>query len=149
VAQALTSVGSGGLFGLGLGEGREKLGFLPAGHTDYILASIGEELGLAGIAVTLALFAIIIWRGLKAALNAAEPFGAYLAFGITALFATETAINVCMCLGMLPSKGLALPLLSYGGTSLVKALLAIGILLSISGGGGGYLKPATGATRRP
>jgi cell division protein FtsW len=148
VAQALTSVGSGGLFGLGLGQGREKLGFLPAGHTDYILASIGEELGLVGIAVTLGLFAVIIWRGIKAAMGAADPFGTYLAFGITALFAVEAAINSGMCLGLLPSKGLALPFLSYGGTSLVKAMIAAGILLSISGGGGGYLEPATGAVRR-
>jgi cell division protein FtsW len=148
VAQALTSVGSGGIFGLGLGEGREKLGFLPEGHTDYILASIGEELGLVGITVVLGLFAIIIWRGLKAALEAADPFGTYLAFGITALFAVETAINAGMCLGLLPSKGLALPLLSYGGTSMLKAMTAAGILLSISSGGGGYLAPAAGAKRR-
>jgi cell division protein FtsW len=147
VAEALMSVGSGGLFGLGLGEGRQKLGFLPAGHTDYILASIGEELGLAGIALVLGLFTVIIWRGLRAAREAPDPFGAYLAFGITALLAVEVAINAGMCLGLLPSKGLALPFLSYGGTSLVKAMLAGGILLSISGGGGGFLAPPSGATR--
>ena len=148
VAQALTSVGSGGLTGLGLGEGREKLGFLPAGHTDYILASIGEELGLVGIAVILGLFGIILWRGLKASLQAADPFGTYLAFGLTSLFAIEAVINSGMCLGLLPSKGLALPFLSYGGTSIIKAMTVAGILLSISSGGGGYLKPAAGATRR-
>jgi cell division protein FtsW len=148
VAQALTSVGSGGIWGLGLGEGREKLGFLPAGHTDYILASIGEELGLVGVAIILSLFGIIIWRGLKASLHAGDAFGSYLAFGLTTLFAIETVINAGMCLGMLPSKGLALPLLSYGGTSIIKAMVAAGILLSISSGGGGYLKPASGARRR-
>lgn len=147
VAEALMSVGSGGVTGLGLGEGRQKLGFLPEGHTDYILASIGEELGLVGIGLVLGLFAIIIWRGIKATREAPDPFGAYLAFGITSLFAIETAINAGMCLGLLPSKGLALPFLSYGGTSLVKAMMAGGILLSISNGGGGYLKPAAGATR--
>jgi cell division protein FtsW len=147
VAQALMSVGSGGLFGLGLGEGREKLGFLPAGHTDYILASIGEELGLVGIALTLGLFTLIIWRGVRAALRAGDAFGTYLAFGVTSLFAIETVINAGMCLALLPSKGLALPLLSFGGTSIVKAMLAAGILLSISGDSGGYLTPAKGATR--
>ena len=147
VAEALMSVGSGGVFGLGLGEGRQKLGFLPEGHTDYILASIGEELGLIGIAFVLGLFAIIVWRGLKAAREAPDPFGAFLAFGLTALFVIEMSINACMCLGLLPSKGLALPFLSYGGTSLLKAMIAGGILLSISGGGGGFLKPSAGAVR--
>lgn len=149
VAQALTSIGSGGLFGLGLGEGRVKLGYLPAGHTDYILASIGEELGLVGVAVTLGLFALIIWRGIRASLHAADAFGAYLAFGITSLLAVETLINAGMCLNLLPSKGIALPFLSYGGTSILKAMTAAGILLSISASGGGYLKPAAGAIRRP
>lgn len=148
VAQALISVGSGGLTGAGLGEGPQKQGgYLPEGHTDYILASIGEELGLVGITLVLGLIAIIIVRGMKAAKEAPDPFGAYLAFGITSLFAIETIINSGMCLGLLPSKGLALPFVSYGGTSLVKAMMAAGILLSISGGGGGYLQPAEGATR--
>jgi cell division protein FtsW len=147
VAEALMSIGSGGVSGLGLGDGRQKLGFLPEGHTDYILASVGEELGLIGIGLVLGLFAVVIWRGLKAAREAVDPFGAFLAFGITALFAIEVAINAGMCLALLPSKGLALPFLSYGGTSMVKSMLAGGILLSISGGGGGFLKPSAGATR--
>lgn len=147
VAEALMSVGSGGLFGRGLGDGRQKLGFLPAGHTDYILASVGEELGLVGIALVLGLFALLIWRGLLAAWRASDAFGCYLAFALTTLIAVETAINSGMCLGLLPSKGLALPFLSYGGTSLLKAMTAAGILLSISGGGGGFLMPAQGATR--
>lgn len=147
VAEALMSVGSGGLFGRGLGDGRQKLGFLPAGHTDYILASVGEELGLVGMAFVLGLFALLIWRGLLAAWRASDAFGCYLAFALTTLIAVETAINSGMCLGLLPSKGLALPFLSYGGTSLLKAMTAAGILLSISGGGGGFLRPAQGATR--
>ncbi len=147
VAEALMSIGSGGIVGVGLGAGREKLGFLPEGHTDYILASLGEELGLIGIALVLGLFAVVVWRGLKAAREAPDPFGAFLAFGLTALFVIETSINAGMCMGLLPSKGIALPFLSYGGTSLVKSMLAGGILLSISGGGGGYLKPAAGAVR--
>lgn len=147
VAEALMSIGSGGLTGLGLGEGRQKLGYLPAGHTDYILASLGEELGLLGIAVVLGLFALLVVRGLRAARNAADPFGAYLAFGLTTLFAIETVINAGMCLALLPPKGIALPFLSYGGTSIMKGLAAGGMLLAISKGGGGYLTPATGATR--
>ena len=147
VAQALVSVGSGGFFGLGLGNGREKLGFLPAGHTDYILASIGEELGLLGMLLTLGLFAVLIWRGLRTALRASDAFGAYLALGITCLVAVETVINAGMCLALLPSKGLALPFLSYGGTSIVKAMTCGGILLSVSSGSGGYLRPRWGAKR--
>lgn len=147
VAEALMSIGSGGLFGTGLGEGKQKLGFLPAGHTDYILASVGEELGLVGVAFVLGLFGIIIWRGLRAARQAPDAFGSYLAFGLVALFSVEVAINAGMCMGLLPSKGLALPFLSYGGTSVVKAMCAGGILLSVSGGTGGFLAPATGAVR--
>jgi cell division protein FtsW len=147
VAEALMSVGSGGLTGQGLGAGKQKLGFLPEGHTDYILASIGEELGLVGILFVMSLFAIIIWRGTRAARFAADPFGTFLATGITMLFAIEACINAGMCLALLPSKGLALPFVSYGGTSIVKAMLAGGILLSISGGGGGYLESSAGATR--
>jgi cell division protein FtsW len=147
VAQALTSVGSGGLFGLGLGEGREKLGFLPAGHTDYILASIGEELGLVGIALTLGLFGVLIWRGFRIALHASDAFGSYLAVGITSLFGIETVINAGMCLALLPSKGLALPFLSFGGTSILKAMMAAGLLLSVSSRTGVHGRPVAGAVR--
>lgn len=147
VAEALMSLGSGGIFGLGLGDGRQKLGFLPAGHTDYILASIGEELGLVGVGLTLALFAVLIWRGWKTAVNASDAFGSYLAFGLTGLLAVEASVNAGMCLGLLPSKGLALPFVSYGGTSLLTSMMATGILLSISTDRGGFLTPPTGAVR--
>lgn len=147
VIEAMVSVYAGGVVGQGLGEGNKKYGFLPEGHTDYILASIGEEEGLVGIAVVLGLFGLLIWRGWRATRDAPDPFGVYLAFALTSLFAVEVAINSWMCLGLLPSKGLALPFVSYGGTSLLKATAAAGILLSISGGGGGYLTPAEGATR--
>lgn len=147
VAEALMSLGSGGVFGLGLGDGRQKLGYLPAGHTDYILASIGEELGLVGVGLTLGLFAVLIHRGWKAALNASDAFGAFLAFGLTSLLAVEAVVNAGMCLGLLPSKGLALPFVSYGGTSLLTSMIAAGILLSISADRGGFLSPATGALR--
>ncbi|MFM2152689.1 MAG: hypothetical protein RL199_1124 [Pseudomonadota bacterium] len=142
VAEAMMSVGSGGLTGQGLGQGRQKLGFLPEGHTDYILASIGEELGLVGIACVLLAFGVIVWRGMRAVREARDSFGAHLAFAITTLFALETFINAGMCLKLLPSKGLALPFVSYGGTSLIKAMAAGGILLSISGGGGSAGLPA-------
>lgn len=147
VAEALMSMGSGGLFGLGLGDGRQKLGFLPAGHTDYILASIGEELGLLGVGSVLLLFAVLIVRGTRAALRAGDPFGAYLAVAITSLLAFEVVINAGMCLALLPPKGLAMPFLSYGGTQVVKSMLAAGVLLSVSEGEGGYLAPPMGATR--
>jgi cell division protein FtsW len=142
VAEAMMSFGSGGWTGQGLGRGPQKLGFLPEGHTDYILASIGEELGFVGVASVLGLYAVIVWRGMRAVREARDAFGAHLAFAITSLFAIETFINAGMCLHLLPSKGLALPFVSYGGTSLVKAMAAGGILLSISGGGGGASMPA-------
>lgn len=147
VAEALMAMGSGGLFGLGLGDGRLKLGFLPAGHTDYILATIGEELGLAGVALTLVLFGVVVWRGIRAALRAADPFGAHLAFGLTALLAIEVVVNTGMCLALLPSKGLALPFLSYGGSSMVSSLVTAGLILSVSSDSGGYFRAPAGATR--
>lgn len=147
VAEALMSLGSGGIFGRGLGEGRQKLGFLPAGHTDYILASIGEELGLIGIAVVLGLFTLLVVRGYRAMRESTDSFGAWLAFGLTTLVAVETLVNAGMCLALLPPKGIALPFVSYGGTSVVKGLIIGGVLLSISNGGGGYLLPSFGASR--
>jgi len=146
VVESMISVGSGGLTGKGLGSGPQKLGYLPEGHTDYILASVGEELGLLGIALVLGLLWVVIWRGLRAARLASDPFGCYLAYGITALIAIEAMVNAGMCLGLLPSKGLALPFVSYGGTSIVKMALAAGVLLSVSEGRGGYMVPV-GAER--
>ena len=146
VAEAMMSVGSGGVTGLGLGRGPQKLGFLPEGHTDYILASVGEELGLLGLVLVLGLLAVVVWRGLRAARRASDAFGCFLAYGLTVLIGIETLLNAGMCMGMLPSKGLALPFLSYGGTSILKVMLAAGILLSISEGRGGYLE-SSGAQR--
>jgi len=146
-SEALMSVSSGGLSGVGLGAGPQKLGFLPAGHTDYTLASIGEELGLIGIVLVLALFSVLLWGGLRAALRAGDAFGAYLALAVTSLLAMETVINTWMCLSMLPSKGIALPFVSYGGTSVLKSFVCAGLLLSVSEGRGGWLAPAQGASR--
>jgi cell division protein FtsW len=132
VAESLMSVGSGGLWGLGLGEGRQKLFFLPEAHSDFIFAILGEEMGLLGVTLVILLYAVVIWRGIRIALNAAEPFGCYLALGITTLFAFHAAVNMSVVLGLLPTKGLTLPFVSYGGSSLVVCLAAAGILLSVS-----------------
>jgi len=130
VAESLMSVGSGGIWGLGLGDGRQKLFFLPEAHTDFIFSIIGEELGLLGSAFVIALYGIIVWRGLRAAFNATEAFGAYLALGITALIGFGACINLGVAMGALPTKGLTLPFVSYGGTSLVLSLFAGGFLRS-------------------
>jgi len=147
VAESLMSIGSGGWTGLGLGDGRQKLFFLPEAHNDFIAAIIGEELGLLGVAAMIGLFAIILWRGLRASLHASEPFGTYLGLGITSLMGFQAVVNMGVAMALLPTKGLTLPFVSYGGSSLLMMMAAMGVLLSISataeakasgaGGGGG------------
>jgi cell division protein FtsW len=132
VAESLMSIGSGGLSGLGLGDGRQKLFFLPEAHTDFIFAIIGEELGLLGVAFLIGLYVIVIWRGLRAALNASEAFGTYLGLGIVALIAFQAITNMAVAMGVVPTKGLTLPFISYGGSSLIMLMSAAGLLLSIS-----------------
>ncbi len=132
IIQSFLSFGSGGLFGLGLGEGRQKLFFLPAPHTDFIFSIIGEELGLIGAMVVVLLFLILTVRGLHIGLSLEDRFGSYLALGITLMIALQCLINMGVVLGLLPTKGLTLPLISYGGTSLVINLAAVGILLNLS-----------------
>jgi cell division protein FtsW len=132
ITESLISVGSGGVSGLGLGDGRQKLFFLPEAHTDFILSIVGEELGLCGILFVVAAFAVLVARGLRAALRARDPFGCYLAFGITAMFGLQALVNVGVVLGSLPTKGLPLPFISYGGTSLVASLFMAGVLGNIS-----------------
>ncbi|HEY8378011.1 MAG TPA: putative lipid II flippase FtsW [Nannocystis sp.] len=132
IQQSLIAVGSGGTWGLGLGAGRQKLGFLPENHTDFILASIGEELGLAGIYAVIALFCLLVWRGLVAARGAPDRFGTYLAVALSALFGLQALINISVVLDVIPAKGITLPFLSYGGSSLLVSMGAVGILLSIS-----------------
>ena len=129
---ALTSLGSGGLTGLGLGGGRQKMGFLTQGWTDFVFASIGEELGLIGCAVVVALFALLCWRGYRAAWRAPDKFGRYLAFGLTSLIGIQAAFNMGVAVGLLPTKGLNLPFVSGGGSSMVMSCLAAGILLNVS-----------------
>ncbi|HEY3354759.1 MAG TPA: putative lipid II flippase FtsW [Polyangia bacterium] len=144
ISESLISIGSGGIFGLGLGDGKQKLFFLPEAHTDFIGAIIGEELGLVGLCGLMALFGVLTWRGLRAAYLARDSFGRYLAFALTANFAVQALINFGVVMGLLPTKGLTLPFVSYGGTSLVISMFAAGILLNISTG-----QPAPEATRLP
>jgi len=140
IAESLMSIGSGGLWGLGLGDGRQKLFFLPEAHTDFIFAIIGEELGLLGAGLVIALYAIVVWRGIRAAFNAADAFGAYLALGLTCLLGFGACVNLGVAMGVLPTKGLTLPFISYGGTSLIGSLFAAGVLLSVSQSRGGFLR---------
>ncbi|WP_181234585.1 putative lipid II flippase FtsW [Enhygromyxa salina] len=132
VEQGLIAIGSGGPFGLGLGNGRQKLGFLPENHTDFILATIGEELGLIGIFAVIGLFALLVWRGLVIARQAHDRFGTYLAIGLSALFGLQALINMAVVLAVMPAKGITLPFVSYGGSSLLVSMASIGVLLSIS-----------------
>jgi cell division protein FtsW len=132
VNQSFLAFGSGGLFGVGLGEGEQKLFFLPEAHTDFVLALAGEELGLAGASAIMLCYAALVLKGFQIAARAREPFGRYLALGITLLLGLQALINAGVVTGMLPTKGLTLPLVSYGGSSLMVNLLAIGILLSVS-----------------
>jgi cell division protein FtsW len=132
ITESLISIGSGGVSGLGLGDGRQKLFFLPEAHTDYIMAIVGEELGLVGIAGIALLFIILVWRGARAALRARDAFGSYLGFGITAMFGMQALVNIGVVLNAIPTMGLPLPFVSFGGSTLVVDLFAMGILLNIS-----------------
>ena len=132
ITQSFLAFGSGGSFGVGLGEGKQKLYFLPEAHTDFVLALIGEELGLIGTATVILLFAFFVWRGVQIAARAREPFGRYLGMGITLLIGVQALVNAAVVTGLLPTKGLTLPFVSYGGSSLVVSLVGVGILLSIS-----------------
>lgn len=132
VEQGLIAIGSGGPFGLGLGNGRQKLGFLPENHTDFILATIGEELGLVGIVIVIGLFTLLVWRGLVIARTASDRFGMYLAIGLSSLFGLQALINMAVVLAVMPAKGITLPFVSYGGSSLLVSMAAVGLLLSIS-----------------
>src|SRR6202166_3093473 len=130
--QSLIAVGSGGFTGVGLMESKQKLFYLPEAHTDFIFAVLCEELGFIGGAIVLTLFAAYAWRGLRAAFRAPDDFGRFLAVGITVMVATQALINLGVVLGMMPTKGIPLPFISYGGSSLFGMLLATGVLLNIS-----------------
>ncbi len=132
VQRSLQAFFSGGIFGCGLGAGREKFGILPAPHTDSIFAVIGEELGLVGAVLVVVLFALFVWRGFRVALNANDGFAMLLASGITFWIGIEALINMSVLLGMIPFAGNPLPLFSYGGSSLLVTLIAIGFLFNVS-----------------
>ena len=130
--QSLIAVGSGGFTGVGLMESKQKLFYLPEAHTDFIFAVLCEELGFVGGAVVLALFAIYGWRGMRSAFQTKDEFGRFAALGITVMIVSQTLINLGVVLGMMPTKGIPLPFISYGGSSLLVMLLATGVLLNIS-----------------
>ena len=130
--QALISFGSGNWTGLGLGASHQKLSYLPEAHTDFVFSIVGEELGVIGVLAIIILFATLVWRGFLIARRANTVFGSLLAFGITAAIGGQAIANMLVAIGLMPTKGLTLPLISYGGSSLITTCLAIGILLNIS-----------------
>jgi len=134
IRQALIALGSGGLFGVGLGQGQQKLGYLPAPHTDSIFAVIGEELGFVGCLITMGLFLLLTYRGFKIALEAPDAFAALLACGITCWLTFQALVNVAVMTGLIPFTGVALPFVSSGGSAMMVSLAGIGLLLSISRG---------------
>lgn len=132
LVQSFIAFGSGGLTGAGLGASRQKMFYLPEAHTDFILPVVGEELGLIGIIVVVVLFAVVGMRGFRVAMRHPDPFGGMLAFGITASLMIAAVVNACVVLGLVPTKGLPLPFLSYGGTAMLFTLAQVGILTSLS-----------------
>jgi cell division protein FtsW len=130
--QSKIAVGTGGVFGVGLMQGKQKLMFLPDAHTDFIYATVGEELGLWGASAALAGFVVILWRGARLFLLAREDFGKYLALGVTVSIVVQALVNISVVLGMFPTKGFPLPMISFGGSSLLSTLASLGILLSVS-----------------
>ncbi len=132
ILQALYALGSGGIFGVGLGQSRQKYFYLPEEHTDSIFAILGEELGLVGGLLVLGLFALVVWRGFRIAANAPDLFGTLLAAGLTTMLAIQAIVNIGVVTGVLPVTGIPLPLISYGGSSLVFTMAAIGMLANIS-----------------
>jgi cell division protein FtsW len=134
IIQSWLALGTGGLFGQGLGEGKQKLFYLPEAHTDFILSVVGEELGFLGVGVIIGMFFLLVQRAMRIAVAAPDTFGRFLALGIAVLFGIEATVNMGVVTGLLPTKGLALPFISYGGSSLLISLFSVGILLNISSG---------------
>ena len=130
--QSFIALGNGGVVGTGFGLGKQKAHYLPASHTDFIYSVIGEEFGLIGTILLLLAFLVIFWRGMRTAMRVPDRFGFFLALGITHLIVLQALVNMCVCLGLLPTKGLPLPLISYGGSSLLVSMTAMGLLLNVS-----------------
>jgi cell division protein FtsW len=132
IVQAMIGMGSGGIFGVGLGQGVQKIFYLPEAHTDMMLANIGEELGLVGVAAVIGAYALFAYTGFNIAMRCKDPFGKRLATGVTVLICGQAAINMLAVMGSAPLTGIPLPFLSYGGSSLVVLLAGVGILLNIA-----------------
>ncbi len=133
VVHSLLAFGTGGIWGAGIGKGYQKLFYLPEPHTDFIFSVIGEELGLIGVLIILGLYAVVLWRGISIARNSQDAFGSFVAVGLTTAMGLQICVNMGVALGLLPTKGLTLPFLSYGGTSLLMNMVSIGVLMNISG----------------
>ncbi len=132
IIQSLIAVGTGGVFGRGLMAGVQKLFYLPEPHTDFIFAVVGEELGIIGASGILICFCVIAWRGLRISMRAEDTFGSFVALGLTTMIAVQAFVNMSVVLGLMPTKGIPLPLMSFGGSSLLMNLLGMGVLLNIS-----------------
>ena len=132
VIQGLYAIGSGGLFGVGLGQSKQKYLYIPEPHNDFIFAIIAEELGFVGCIAVIALFAVFIWRGLLISMKAQDSFGSLVAVGITSLVGVQAIINIAVVTSSMPATGMSLPFISYGGTALLILLFSMGILLNIS-----------------
>ncbi len=131
VIHSLLAFGTGGIWGTGIGKGYQKLFYLPEPHTDFIFSVIGEELGLIGVLIILGLYTLILWRGISIARNSKDTFGSFVAVGLTTAIGLQICVNMGVALGLLPTKGLTLPFLSYGGTSLLMNMVSIGVLMNI------------------
>jgi cell division protein FtsW len=132
IIQSLIAVSTGGITGVGLMEGKQKLFYLPEPHTDFIFAVTAEEVGLVGTLIIVALFSIFLWRGIRTAMRTQDMFGRFLAIGITSMVVLQAFINISVVLGMMPTKGIPLPFISYGGSSLFITLACVGVLLNIT-----------------
>ena len=145
--QGQIALGSGGLFGVGLGQSVQKIFYLPEAHTDFILAVIGEELGVLGVSVVLSLYGMLAWAGMRAARAAKGAYAKLLAAGLTSLILCQAALNVFAVLGLAPLTGVPLPFISYGPSNLIVLLAAMGLLLNIAAGGSAHMRVVTGGRR--
>ena len=132
IIQSLYAIGSGGLFGAGLGESKQKFLYIPEPHNDFIFAVLAEELGFIGCVIVIALFAVFVWRGIITSMRAKDCFGSLLAVGITSLIGIQAIMNIAVVTSSMPATGISLPFFSYGGTALVILLCSVGVLLNIS-----------------
>ena len=130
IIQSFLALGSGGLFGVGLGQSKQKLFYLPESHTDFIFSIIGEELGFVGASCIVILFAVFVWQGMRAFYKEYRPFNKIVIFGVTAMIGLEALVNIGVSVGAFPTKGLPLPFISYGGSSLVFHMVAVGLMLN-------------------